>query len=137
MFTWVHDQVAVHSPLLLATSPEPECGKSTLLGVLGFLVRRSLLSVNITGPALFRSIAKWQATFVIDEADTTLVNNEDLKEVINSGWTRGQGAIRCDPDTKEVEEQIVSGAAPTRLLPPPIVCAAFLTPPSPAALGVV
>ena len=27
-------------------------------------------------------------------------------------------------------EQLMSGAAPTRLLPPPIVCAAFLTPPS-------
>ena len=101
MLTWVHEKVAVHSPLLLVTSAEANSGKSTLLGVIGFLARRSLLSVMITGPALFRSIEKWQPTFAIDEADTVLVNNEDLKEVVNFGWTRGQSAIRCDPETNE------------------------------------
>jgi putative DNA primase/helicase len=101
MLTWVHERAAVHSPLLLATSPEANSGKSTLLGVIGFLVRRSLLSISITGPALFRSIERWQPTFAIDEADTALVNNEDLREVVNSGWTRGQAAIRCDPETNE------------------------------------
>jgi Protein of unknown function (DUF3631) len=101
MLTWVHEHAAVHSPLLLATSAEANSGKSTLLGLLGFLVRRALLSVSISGPALFRSIEKWCPTFVIDEADTVLVNNEDLKEVINSGWTRGQNVIRCDPETND------------------------------------
>jgi hypothetical protein len=101
MFTWVHDKAAVHSPLLLVTSPEPNCGKSTLLGVIGYLVRRSLVSVSIKGPALFRSIEKWQPTFIIDEADTALASNDDLKEVVNSGWTRGQSVIRCDPETYE------------------------------------
>jgi len=99
--SWVHDKAAVHSPLLLVTSAEPNSGKSTLLGIVGFLARRSLPSVSITGPALFRSIVKWCPTFVIDEADTALVNNDDLKEVINSGWTRGQGVVRCDADTQE------------------------------------
>jgi len=99
MFTWVHDKAAIHSPILLVTSPEPNCGKSTLLGVMGYLVRRSLVSVSIKGPALFRSIEKWHPTFVIDEADTALVNNDDLKEVVNSGWTRGQSVVRCDPET--------------------------------------
>jgi putative DNA primase/helicase len=99
MLTWVHEQAAVHSPILLATSAEANSGKSTLLGLLGFLVRQALLSVSISGPALFRSIEKWGPTFVIDEADTSLVNNDDLKEVVNSGWTRGQSVIRCDPET--------------------------------------
>jgi putative DNA primase/helicase len=101
IFTWVHDKAAVHSPILLVTSPEPNCGKSTLLGVISFLVRRSLVSVSIKGPALFRSIEKWHPTFIVDEADTSLVNNVDLKEVVNSGWTRGQSVVRCDPDTLE------------------------------------
>jgi hypothetical protein len=26
MFTWIHDEVAIHSPILLVTSAEPECG---------------------------------------------------------------------------------------------------------------
>jgi hypothetical protein len=101
MLTWIHEQAAVHSPILLATSAEANSGKSTLLELVGFLVRRSLLSVTISGPALFRSIEKWSPTFVLDEADTSFVKNEDLKEVINSGWTRGQSVIRCDPETND------------------------------------
>jgi Protein of unknown function (DUF3631) len=101
LLTWVHERAVVHSPLLLATSAEANSGKSTLLGLLGFLVRKALLSVSISGPALFRSIEKWNPTFVIDEADTSLVNNDDLKEVVNSGWTRGQSVIRCDPETND------------------------------------
>jgi hypothetical protein len=100
MSTYVYE-VAAHSPLLLVTSPEPDSGKTTLLGVLGFLARRTLSSVSISGPALFRSLVKWQPTFIIDEADTALVNNADLKEVVNSGWTRNMGVLRCDPDTHE------------------------------------
>jgi putative DNA primase/helicase len=101
MFTWIHDAAAVHSPMLLVTSSEPDSGKSTLLGLIGFLARRTLLSVSITGPALFRSIEKWQPTFAIDEADEIFINNDDLREVVNSGWTRGQGVPRCDPETNE------------------------------------
>jgi putative DNA primase/helicase len=101
MLTWVHEQAAVHSPILLATSAEANSGKSTLLGLLGFLVRQALVSVSISGPALFRSIEKWGPTFVIDEADKSIVNNDDLREVVNSGWTRGQSVIRCDPETHD------------------------------------
>jgi hypothetical protein len=49
-----------------------------------FLARRSLQSVDISGPALFRSITKWQPTFIVDEADDALANNPDLRSVINS-----------------------------------------------------
>jgi hypothetical protein len=101
MMSWVHEEAATHSPILLATSPEPECGKSTLIGVLGYQALRSLLTVSISGPALFRSIEKWHPTFAIDEADAAFAENEDLRAVANSGWTRGQGVIRCDPKTNE------------------------------------
>jgi hypothetical protein len=101
LLTWVHDKAVVHSPLFLATSPEANSGKTTLLGIITLLVRNSLCSVSISGPALFRSIEKWQPTFVIDEADSALVDNQDLKSVINSGWTRGQSVIRCEVKTNE------------------------------------
>ena len=71
--------------------------------MINFLARRSLLSVDISGAALFRSITKWQPTLIVDEADDVLVDNADLRSVINSGWTRGQGTIRCHPDTHEPE----------------------------------
>jgi putative DNA primase/helicase len=99
--TWVHERSAVHSPLLMVTSAERDSGKSTLLGLLAFLVRRSLVSVGISAAALYRSIEKWQPAFVIDEADTIFRQNEDLREVVNSGWTRGQGVVRCEPETNE------------------------------------
>ena len=102
VFSWLHEHVT-HSPILYVTSAEKDSGKTTLLGVLNFLTRRSLQSVDISGPALFRSITKWQPTLIVDEADDALANNADLREVINSGWTRGQGVVRCHPDTREPE----------------------------------
>jgi putative DNA primase/helicase len=98
--TWIHEH-ATHSPILFVTSAERDSGKSTLMGIVGFLVRRSLLSVGISAAALYRSIEKWHPTFVIDEADDAFVDNPDLRQVVNSGWTRGQGVVRCDPDTNE------------------------------------
>jgi putative DNA primase/helicase len=101
VMTWVHEGVAVHSPILLVTSPEPGSGKSTLLGVLSFLVRRSLSSVGITAAPMYRAIEKWQPTIMVDEADVAFVDNDDLRAVANSGWTRGQGVVRCDSETHE------------------------------------
>src|SRR5215472_8919501 len=98
--SWIH-QHGTYSPILGVTSAERDSGKSTLMGVVGFLVRRSLLSVGISAAALYRSIEKWNPTFVVDEADDAFVDNPDLRQVINSGWTRGQGVMRCDPDTNE------------------------------------
>jgi hypothetical protein len=105
VFSWLHEYegVITHSPILYVTSAEKDSGKSTLLGVVNFLARRSLQSVDISGPALFRSIAKWQPTLIVDEADDALADNPDLRSVINSGWTRGQGVIRCHPDSHEPE----------------------------------
>jgi len=105
VFSWLHDDEAfcTHSPILLITSAEKDSGKSTLLGVINFLARRSLQSVGISGPALFRSLAKWSPTLIVDEADNALSDNIDLRTVINSGWTRGQGVVRCHADTRDPE----------------------------------
>ena len=100
MFAWLHKD-ATHSPLLVATSPEPDSGKTTLVLLLMFMVRRGLSTVGITGPVLFRSIEKWAPSIVIDEADTVMENNDDVRTVVNSGWTRNASVLRCDPDTHE------------------------------------
>ena len=101
IFTWVHAAAAIHSPILIVTSPEAECGKTTLLGLIGFLVRRALSSVGISSAALYRAIEKWGPTVVIDEADVAFVENEELRAAVNSGWTRGQGVLRCEGDEHE------------------------------------
>ncbi len=83
-----HDTVAI-SPILAITSPAPECGKSTLLTLLGALVPKPLVTSNITAAPLFRSVEKWKPTLLIDEADSFLRDNEELRGVVNSGHNRG------------------------------------------------
>jgi putative DNA primase/helicase len=101
MMAWAHAGAAIHSPILMATSAEANSGKTTLLNLISFLVPRSLSTVEATGAVLFRSIEKWSPTIIVDEADTMLVNNEPLRAIINSGWTRGSGVLRCDGDSKD------------------------------------
>jgi hypothetical protein len=83
MFSWVHDDVAIHSPILLLTSAEHECGKSTMMGVLSFLMPRAIATIEISKAALYRSIQLWQPSFLIDEFDKVLAeagSNENQGE---------------------------------------------------------
>jgi putative DNA primase/helicase len=100
LLAWAHSEVAVHSPILLATSAEAGSGKTTLIDLIGLLAPRGLSCVGISEAALFRSIEQHGPTIVIDEADVALVDNEPLRAVVNSGWTRGSGVLRCVGDDK-------------------------------------
>jgi Protein of unknown function (DUF3631) len=103
MLAWVHDEVAVHSPILNINSPEPESAKSTMLGLVAFLAPRCIASVDISEAALYRAIKLW--SFIVDEFDDVLVSDDKtgLRAVINSGHTRGQGVVRCIGDDKTPE----------------------------------
>jgi hypothetical protein len=83
----LHETAAI-SPILAVTSPTPECGKTTLLTILGALVPRPLPASNITAAALFRAVEKWQPTLLVDEADTFLRSSDELRGVLNSGHNR-------------------------------------------------
>jgi hypothetical protein len=100
MMAWAHSGAAIYSPILMVTSAEANSGKTTLLGLVGFLVPRSLSSVGVSEAALYRSIERWNPTIIADEFDTLLADNEPLRAVINSGWTRGSGVLRCVGDEK-------------------------------------
>lgn len=76
------------SPLLCFSSPEMGCGKTTALTLAGSVVHRGLPSSNITAAALFRAIEEWSPTLLIDEADTFIQDNDELRGIINSGHTR-------------------------------------------------
>src|SRR5262249_56857023 len=91
MMAWVHSRAATHSPFLMATSPQANSGKSTLLGVLNFLTPRSLLCVGLSEAVLYRSIDLWQPTLLTDEADTVFVDNGPLRAVYNGGGGRARG----------------------------------------------
>jgi putative DNA primase/helicase len=98
MHTWTIDAVDI-SPILGIISPEKRCGKTTLLMILNRLARRASLASNISAPALFRYIEAEQPTLLIDEADSFLKDNEELRGILNSGHSREAAfVIRCEGD---------------------------------------
>jgi hypothetical protein len=98
LMSWVHQDAATHSPILLATSAEANSGKTTLIGLISFMVPRGMNCVGISEAALYRIIEMYEPTILVDEADVILSENEALRAVINSGWTRGSGVPRCTGD---------------------------------------
>ena len=90
------------SPILNISSPEKRCGKSTLLSVLQRLANRPLVASSISPAAVFRAIEKWKPCLIIDEADTFMRDNEEMRGVINSGHTRDSAyVVRCVGDNHE------------------------------------
>lgn len=89
-------------PLIGITSPTKRCGKTTLIEILQGLVSKELSASNISSAAVFRTIEKCSPTLLIDEADTFLKNNDELRGIINSGHTRGLAfVIRVEGDKHE------------------------------------
>lgn len=86
-FTWVIDHVQV-APIAFITAPEMGCGKSQLLSVIGSMVKKPAIASSITPSVMFRVIEKYCPTLLIDEADSFMNGNEELRGVINSGHTR-------------------------------------------------
>jgi putative DNA primase/helicase len=82
------------SPRLAITSPEKGCGKTTLVDVLSRLVMRPLPTANATASAIFRVVEMQRPTLLIDEADTFLSENEELRGILNSGYRQGGFVIR-------------------------------------------
>ena len=67
-------------------SPEHRCGKSTLITILSELSQRAVVASNVTAPSFFRVIAQILPTLFIDEADTFLTGNDELKGILNSSY---------------------------------------------------
>lgn len=98
MHTWAIDAVDI-SPILAIISPEKRCGKTTVLKLLNRLTRRASLASNISTAALFRYIEAEQPTLLIDEGDSFLKDNEEMRGVLNSGHSREAAyVIRCEGD---------------------------------------
>ena len=70
-------------------------GKTRGLDCLQALCYRALMGPNISGAAIFRVIEKWSVTLLLDESE--VYNSEskgDVIGILNSGYRRGQHAIR-------------------------------------------
>jgi putative DNA primase/helicase len=104
------------SPRLGVVSPTKRCGKTTLLDVLGCLVLRSLPAANVTAAAVFRVIEMYHPTLLVDEADTFLRDNDELRGVINSGHRKGGKVLRTVGEDHEPRAFSTYGACAVALI---------------------
>ncbi len=97
---------------LVIKSPVKRCGKTRLLDVLAQLVRRPLLTSDISAAALVRSIGTDNPpTLMLDEADATFgkalkgdEKAEHLRGILNAGFGRDRPYRRWDVTTRSVED---------------------------------
>ena len=94
---WVVHTYAVEAtsicPILVINSPEKRCGKTLLLELLFNLVFRPLPASNITASSLFRAIERYKPTVLLDEVDTFLGDNDELRGILNSGYRRSSAYV--------------------------------------------
>lgn len=91
-----------HSPRLAITSPEKQCGKTTLRDVVAQFVPRPILTENLTCAVLFRLVDANAPVILADEYDSWILNNEELRGLLNAGHRKGAMVYRCEGDNNEV-----------------------------------
>ena len=64
------------------------------MDVLSRLVSRPLPTANASAAAIFRVVELQRPTLLIDEADTFLPENEELRGILNSGHRQGGSVVR-------------------------------------------
>jgi putative DNA primase/helicase len=104
------------TPRLAVTSPEPRCGKTTLLDVLSHVVMRPLATANTTAAAIYRVVELARPTLLIDEGDTFLGGREELRGILNSGHRRGGAVLRTVGEDHEPRQFATYGACGISLI---------------------
>jgi Protein of unknown function (DUF3631) len=97
---------------LVIKSPVKRCGKTRLLDVLAALVRKPLLTSDISAAALVRSISETDPpTIMLDEADATFgkalkgdEKAEHLRGILNAGFGRDRPYTRWDVTIRDLED---------------------------------
>jgi putative DNA primase/helicase len=92
LHAWTMDAGDI-SPFLVLVSPTKRCGKTSVLIILYYLTPRSELASNISASALFRYVEEARPTLLIDEADSFVKENEELRGILNSGHTKAAAHV--------------------------------------------
>ena len=90
-----------YSPRLAILAPHKRCGKSRVLDLVEMVSFRPLPVQNTSPAALFRAIEAFEPTLLIDEVDTFLRYNEELRGVLNAGVQPNGRILRCVGDNNE------------------------------------
>ena len=89
---WCDDAFSI-SPRLAILSPVKRCGKTILLEIMAKLLPRPLPTSNVTASVIFRVIEKLHPSLLIDEADSFMRENEELRGIVNSGHRRDSASV--------------------------------------------
>ncbi len=81
-------------PRLVVTSATKRCGKSTLLDTVAPLVPQPIRADNISAASLFRTVAAMFPTLLLDEGDSYLHGNEEVRGLLNSGFGKAGSVLR-------------------------------------------
>lgn len=87
IFSYLVD-ISEIAPIAWITSPEKQCGKSTLLGLFERVVYRPFTANNITQAVLYRVMERYKPCLIVDEIDTSLKDKGELLGIINAGYSR-------------------------------------------------
>ena len=98
LHAWTADAGDI-SPFLVLVSPTKRCGKTNVLIILLYLTPRSELASNISASALFRYVEELRPTLLIDEADSFVKDNEEMRGILNSGQTRAAAHVIRNVET--------------------------------------
>jgi hypothetical protein len=111
-----------YTPYVNVTSPERECGKSTLAELLGLLAHNACTPGGMTAPAMFRRIERDKPTLLLDEWDTLRQESRDAcLNVLNTGFKCNGVYTICVGDNHEPKDfhtfcpKAIFGLAGTRL----------------------
>jgi len=89
------------TPRLQFKASDPGSGKSTAMELLKGVVPKPLETETCTAAFLFRVIELLAPTVLLDEADTYLREDEDMRGLVNAGVKPGGQAGRCVGDNQE------------------------------------
>ena len=105
LLSWFWDSEKIDTlPFLTLASPDKRCGKTRLQTVVEWFVPRPLSVSNVSPAVIYRTTEKYHPTLLLDEADTYVLENEELRGLLNAGHTRAKAfALRCHPITLEPE----------------------------------
>jgi putative DNA primase/helicase len=85
-----------HTPRLLITAPDAECGKTVLMThMVGKLVNKPQSVELMKAAPFFRLAEALHPTYLIDEMDVFIKEDSDLLAAVNNGWEPHGGVPRC------------------------------------------
>ena len=92
-FAWLHDAVAVNSPLLVITGAGENIAKTLLCGVAQRLTPNAVVAAELTGPNVYRIVDQMHPTLITDDAHKLLERKPELAHIINVSWTRNSARV--------------------------------------------